>query len=42
MATIVFELLNTKPGSDTLNYVISDLIWLPPDTRVPEESRCVS
>lgn len=39
---IVLELLDTRPGSDTLNDVISDLMWLPLDTFAPEESRCVS
>ncbi len=28
---IVFEVVNTKPGSDTLNYVIAEVRWLPPD-----------
>lgn len=28
---VAFETVNTKPGSDTLNYVISEMRWLPPD-----------
>ena len=36
----VLELQNTKPGSDTLNYVLSDLIWLPLDALAEEDLQC--
>ena len=39
---IVFELINTKPGSDTLNYAISDLKWLPPDAINLSEITCAN
>ena len=29
---VVLEFINKKPGSNEFNYVISDAIWLPPDT----------
>ncbi len=28
---VVFEIVNTKPGSDTVNYAISEMMWLPLD-----------
>lgn len=28
---IVLEIFNTKPGSDKVNYVVSQVIWLPPN-----------
>ncbi len=28
---VVFEMMNTKPGSEDLNYVISEVRWLAPD-----------
>lgn len=37
---IVLELQNTKPGSDSLNYVLSEVIWLPPDALTFEEDQC--
>ena len=38
--SITLEFANTKPGSDTVNYVLSDLIWLPPDVFTEEDLRC--
>ncbi len=29
--TVAFEIVNTKPGSNTMNYVISEMKWLSPD-----------
>lgn len=37
---IVFEVVNLKPGSDSVNYTISELRWLPPDYFTPETWKC--
>jgi len=33
----VFEMLNTRPGSDEFNYPLSEAIWLPSDTSLFKE-----
>ena len=37
---VTLEMQNTKPGSDSLNYVLSDLMWLPPDALSCKEIQC--
>ena len=34
---VVFEMLNTRPGSDAFNYPLSEAIWLPSDTSLFKE-----
>jgi arylsulfotransferase ASST len=34
---VVFEVLNTRPGSDEFNYPLSEAIWLPADTSLFKE-----
>ena len=29
---VVLEVVNTKPGSDSVNYAVSELKWFPPST----------
>ncbi|MGB0749341.1 MAG: arylsulfotransferase family protein, partial [Magnetospiraceae bacterium] len=36
----VFEVMNTKPGSDTTNFAISEMTWFPPDSFNLEEVEC--
>ncbi|GAB5467243.1 MAG: arylsulfotransferase family protein [Rhodospirillales bacterium] len=38
---IALEIVNTKPGGEPLNYVISDLRWLPPDAIDPRSWTCL-
>ncbi len=39
---VVLDILNVKPGSDTISYMLSDLIWLPPDAIGPAEATCAN
>ncbi|MEO1018985.1 MAG: arylsulfotransferase family protein [Pseudomonadota bacterium] len=38
----LLEFVNTKPDSETTNYAISELIWLPPDALDLEGNSCES
>ena len=37
---MLFEVINTKPGADRTNYVISEMKWLPEDFFVKENWQC--
>jgi hypothetical protein len=37
---VAFEVINVKPGTENLNYVISDLKWLPRDYFHREDWQC--
>jgi len=39
---IVLEFVNTKPGSNTTNYAISELKWLPPEAMKSDVYECAN